>query len=180
MLSDLLKGCLQVKHSSCGFPAVFGGQLQIGMWLLVWQIAFRPHGWESQGSRHWCSIQALLSGHSSSYWHSPILTNRERDNKKWGHIKVKSIWTVHLVLCCWIMTFPLYRNKGNYKRTLQGASKCENCLTWDTSLVWIPLESRRTVTGGTMPLWCTDSRRAAWVVGITGVGAVSIVASFRV
>jgi hypothetical protein len=62
------------KHSSCGLPAQLGGHLHTGRWAVVLHTAPLPHGWfKSQGSRHWFSIQALLSGHSISCWHSPFL-----------------------------------------------------------------------------------------------------------
>lgn len=50
-------------------PLILDGQLQIGMWLKVLQIAFRPHI-PGQGSMHLFRIHALEIGQSLLRTHS--------------------------------------------------------------------------------------------------------------
>ena len=63
----------------CGSPAQPLGQRQTGLWDVVSQSALLPQGlWTIQGSRHWFSMQALLSGQSMSCWHSPLWTIKKK------------------------------------------------------------------------------------------------------
>lgn len=44
-------------------------QVQIGVWLTILQILFKPHD-PTQGSLHFCRMQALLLAHSAFIKHS--------------------------------------------------------------------------------------------------------------
>lgn len=58
-----------------GSPAHPVGHLQTALWPVGVHWAFFPQGKPlSQGLTHWCWLHALLSGHSESLSHSPILT----------------------------------------------------------------------------------------------------------
>ena len=73
---------LHVKHSVWGSPAHPLGQRQTGLWDVVSQTALLPHGlWIMQGSKHWFSMQALLSGQSTSCWQAPRCTKRKYEDE---------------------------------------------------------------------------------------------------
>lgn len=52
-----------------GSPIYWRGQLQIGLWLMTWQSAFKPHN-PGHGSLHFWLIQARWGGHSVLTRHS--------------------------------------------------------------------------------------------------------------
>ena len=61
-----------------GSPAHPLGQRHTGLWEVVSQSPLLPQGLcTMHGSRHWFSMQALLSGQSMSCWHSPLWTKNE-------------------------------------------------------------------------------------------------------
>lgn len=57
-------------HNSNGSPMKPGEQLQIGLWLITWHSAFKPHVPRSHGFWHFCWMQAACWSHSELVTHS--------------------------------------------------------------------------------------------------------------
>jgi hypothetical protein len=74
---------LQVKHSVEGSPPQPLGHLQTALCPMGVHWAPLPQGIPLvHGLMHWCWTQALLSGHSASLSHSPILTEEIREHSQ--------------------------------------------------------------------------------------------------
>ena len=151
---------LHWKHSVEGSPPHPVGHLQTALWPVGVHWAFFPQGKPlSHGLTHWCWLQALLSGHSESVSHSPILTAEKiliRESK--FKIKVFFVWKRILTwwaLCVRISSCP-WGTSANCSMICYRApcwltarivcSTWVHTTSWNTCLEWGTLIIRRTAS----------------------------------